>query len=285
MVIAFCNIYICIFVEILNPFSYGPEHSIISPFFKPLRWLQHPKDAIYLRVSTKTQFDGGGIDVQRMKVKSSGVVGVEFIEQESGANDNRPELKRAIAYVKGTGGVLYVASLDRLSRRLRFLMELKEEVDKKRIKIQALDVPEFNTQSIGLWGMVAEMEWKAICRRNKARTAHYIAKHGKNSGAPSMGSEVASKGGKKSGEARRALIFNSGEGVGVDYLRASSFLRTHIKAEGECTLAQMAEALNASGFTTATGSVFHPTSVLRLAQRFDIKLPKNKAGRKRKEAA
>ena len=54
-----------------------------------------PKDAIYLRVSTKTQFDGGGIDVQKMKVKSSGVVGVEFIEQESGAKDNRPELKRA----------------------------------------------------------------------------------------------------------------------------------------------------------------------------------------------
>jgi DNA invertase Pin-like site-specific DNA recombinase len=245
-----------------------------------------PKDAIYLRVSTRTQLERNSIETQRMKVAGRGVVGVEFVEQESGKKDNRPELKRAIAYVKGTGGILYVASLDRLSRRLRFLMELKDEVDKKNIRIQALDVEEFNTQTIAMWGMVAEMEWKAISRRNKDRAAAYIAKHGTNSGAVSMGKAVASKGGKLSGETRRRAIFDSTEtdSVGAKYLRASGFVRTYLKAEPSCTLEQIAAALNLSGFVTATGSVFHSTSVVRLAKRFDIVLPKNKAGRKRKAA-
>ena len=246
-----------------------------------------PMDAIYLRVSTRTQMEKNSIDNQRMKVARRGIVGVEFIEQESGKKDNRPELKRAIAYVRGTGGVLYVASLDRLSRRLRFLMELKDEVDRKNIRIQALDIEEFNTQTIAMWGWVAEMEWNAISRRNKDRAAHYIAKHGINSGAPSMGKAIASKGGKISGEARRRAIHDASDSdsVGIVYLRASSFLRTYLKAEPSCTLAQMAEALNSSGNTTPTGSVFHATTVARLAKRFDIKLPKNKAGRRRKEAA
>ena len=209
-----------------------------------------------------------------------------YAEQERGKKDNRPELKRAISYVRGTGGVLYVASLDRLSRRLRFLMELKDEVDKKNIRIQALDVEEFNTQTIAMWGMVAEMEWKAIARRNKDRAAAYIAKHGANSGAVSMGKAVASKGGKLSGETRRKALFDTSESdsVGSKYLRASSFLRAHLKAEPSSTLEQMAAALNLSGFVTATGSIFHTTSVVRLAKRFDIALPKNKAGRKRKAA-
>jgi len=245
-----------------------------------------PKDAIYLRVSTKTQLKKNSIEMQKMKVAARGIVGMEFTEQESGKKDNFPELKRAISYVRGTGGVLYVASLDRLSRRLRFWMELKDEVDKKSIRIQALDVEEFNTQTIAMWAMVAEMEWKAIARRNKDRAAAYIAKHGCNSGAASMGKSAASKGGKLSGETRRKAIFDHSESdsVGAKYLRASGFLRTFLKAEPSSTLQQMAAALNLWGFVTATGSVFHTTSVVRLANRFDIPLPKNKAGRKKRAA-
>ena len=85
-----------------------------------------PKDAIYLRVSTKTQMERNSIDTQRMKVAGRGIVGVEFTEQESGKKDNRPELKRAISYVRGTGGVLYVASLNRMRGRVA---ELEEAVE------------------------------------------------------------------------------------------------------------------------------------------------------------
>jgi hypothetical protein len=137
-----------------------------------------------------------------------------------------------------------------------------------------------------MWGMVAEMEWKVIARRNKDRAAAYIAKHGFNSGAASMGKRAASKGGKLSGETRRKAIFDHSESdsVGAKYLRASSFLRTFLKAEPSSTLQQMAAAWNLSGFVTATGSVFHATSVVRLANRFDIPLIKNKAGRKKRAA-
>jgi hypothetical protein len=95
---------------------------------------------------------------------------------------------------------------------------------------------------------------------------------------------AASKGGKVSGESRRKAIFNSTKtnSVGAKYLRASSFLRLYLQIHTTSTLEQMADALNNAGFVTATGSVFHATSVIRLAKWFDIDLPKNKRGRKKK---
>jgi hypothetical protein len=126
---------------------------------------------------------------------------------------------------------------------------------------------------------------KSFSEIMKNRAASYIAKHGTNSGAVSMGKEVASKGGKISGESRRKAIFDSTKtnSVGAKYLRASSFLRLYLQIHTTSTLEQMADALNNAGFVTATGSVFHATSVIRLAKWFDIDLPKNKRGRKKKD--
>ena len=128
-------------------------------------------------------------------------------------------------------------------------------------------------------------EKKSFSQIMKNRAAAYIAKHGTNSGAVSMGKTVASKGGKVSGESRRRAIFDlSGtDSVGAKYLRASSFLRLYLQIHTTSTLEQMADALNNAGFVTATGSGFHATSVVRLAKWFDIALPKNKAGRKKKD--
>jgi hypothetical protein len=116
----------------------------------------------------------------------------------------------------------------------------------------------------------------------KNSQAAHMAKHGFYSGAISMGKDVAAKGGRRSGETRRKAIFDASESdsVGAKYLRASNFLRLYLQIHPSSTLAQLAEILNLSGFVTATGSVFHTTSVVRLANRFDIPLPKNKVGRK-----
>ena len=49
-----------------------------------------------------------------------------FTEVESGKANDRPQLLRAIETAKLTGSKLLLAKLDRLSRNVRFLFELRE---------------------------------------------------------------------------------------------------------------------------------------------------------------
>lgn len=47
-----------------------------------------------------------------------------FVEVQSGKDDERPELIKAIQLAKKTGAELLVAKLDRLSRRVSFIASL-----------------------------------------------------------------------------------------------------------------------------------------------------------------
>jgi DNA invertase Pin-like site-specific DNA recombinase len=81
----------------------------------------------YLRVSTGKQ--GLGIEAQRAAVANylnggNWRVTAEFIEVESGGNNDRPALKRALAKARALRCPVIVAKIDRLSRNQRFLMEL-----------------------------------------------------------------------------------------------------------------------------------------------------------------
>lgn len=131
---------------------------------------QGRKCVSYLRVSTTRQGESGlGIEAQRSAVKgflrgdSWKVVG-EYVEVESGRNNHRPELLRAIATCRIHNATLVVARLDRLARNAHFLLGLKEA----GVDILCVDMPSANALTIGIMAMVAQEEARLISARTKA---------------------------------------------------------------------------------------------------------------------
>lgn len=125
---------------------------------------------LYFRVSTARQGASGlGIEAQREAVASylnggAWKVCGEFVEVESGKNDDRPELARAIAACKLYGARLVIAKLDRLSRDAHFLLGL----EKAGVDFVAADMPNANRLTVGIMAMVAEEERRMIGARTKA---------------------------------------------------------------------------------------------------------------------
>ena len=76
----------------------------------------------YLRVKTARQGQSGlGLDAQRDAVQKHLNGGQwhlrdEYVEVETGKNNVRPQLNKALAHCRTTGATLAVAKLDRLSR-------------------------------------------------------------------------------------------------------------------------------------------------------------------------
>jgi hypothetical protein len=95
----------------------------------------------YLRVSTKAQGQSGlGLDAQRQAVADYLNGGrwsliAEYVEVESGANDDRPRLGEALARCRLHNATLVIAKLDRLSRDAHFparLAESRRQVRRRR---------------------------------------------------------------------------------------------------------------------------------------------------------
>src|SRR5437764_174460 len=94
----------------------------------------------YLRTSTEDQLlsiDAQRATVARLASERGCEVVKEFIEHESGGNNDRPELAKAIRHARRIGATLVVAKLDRLSRDSRFLMEIYDD----RVKVLFGDLP------------------------------------------------------------------------------------------------------------------------------------------------
>ncbi len=134
----------------------------------------------YFRVSTKRQGASGlGLDGQRAAVAGwlnggSWTVLAEFIEVESGKDNDRPQLAAALAECRMTGATLVVAKLDRLARNAHFLLGLKES----GVEFVAVDMPSATRLTVGIMAMVAEEEGRAISARTIAALAAYKARPG-----------------------------------------------------------------------------------------------------------
>lgn len=83
----------------------------------------------YIRVSSLDQ----NIDRQLSGVQLDKV----FIDKISGIENNRPELNKLLNFVR-EGDLLVIHSLDRLSRRLDFLIQLIENITSKGVTIKFL---------------------------------------------------------------------------------------------------------------------------------------------------
>ena len=214
----------------------------------------------YYRVSTKAQGKSGlGLDAQREAVRAyingnGNRVLAEYVEVESGARNDRPELTRALAQCALLGATLVIAKLDRLSRNVRFIAALMDS----GVDFVAVDFPQANRLTVHILAAVAEHEREMISQRTKAALAAAKAR-GVKLGTNNLTDDARAKGRKASALAtakrareRAALVIPT-----IRDLQA-----------GGASLNKVAAALNSKGVPSPRGGRWYPSSVsnaLRLA--------------------
>lgn len=217
------------------------------------------KYVAYYRTSTNRQ--NLGIDAQRTTVKNylksvGGILIDEVEEKESGKNDNREGLEQAIAICEKNDGTLIIAKLDRLSRSVSFLFQLRDRVAKNNIEIKALDLPSFNTMSLGIWATMAQVERENIANRTRLALAE-LKKAGVKLGKPEnfkpehriMGAEAMKQ------KARKNKVNIQSTAIIVQY------------REKGLSYDRIVALLTKNNFRTVTGKIFTSTGVMRLYKR------------------
>lgn len=138
----------------------------------------------YARVSTDHQL----IDRQ---TKTAEEVGAEkiFIDYKTGANTDRPQFKDMMNFLREED-ILYISSIDRLSRSVRDLLNTVEELNKKGVVLISLKEG-INTSNqygnflLNIFGALSELERESINDRVREGVAIAKAK-GKYKGRKKM---------------------------------------------------------------------------------------------------
>lgn len=213
---------------------------------------------IYYRVSTKGQGESGlGLGAQERDIElfltsyaeTPFEVVAEFTDIQSGKDNDRPELNKALELCRKAGATLLVAKLDRLSRRLSYIATLMED---PKVSFRVASIPRASKIELHLYAMLAEQERDFISKRTIAALA------------------VAKSRGVKLGGLRDAT------GKRNDALQAEAQGRAAkvadlvqpLRAAGK-TLRQIAEALNASSVPTARGGKWSAAQVMRVIERLE----------------
>lgn len=218
----------------------------------------------YHRVSTAKQGSSGlGLEAQRASIEAySDRIGASlvasFTEVESGKNNERPELMKALHHAKVTGSVLVIAKLDRLSRNAAFLLTLQDS----GVRFVAADMPEANNFTVGIMALVAQQEREATSKRTKEALQAAKAR-GKRLGNPNGAAALlrAGKGNAAGVEAVKAKA--------QDYAEDLRPVIGALQAEGLTSLGALAGALNERGIRTPRGGSWHKTSVGNLLDRLN----------------
>ena len=213
----------------------------------------------YLRVSTDKQGRSGlGLEAQRKAVQDfvagRGELVSEFVEVESGKNNDRPQLARALAEAKDKGAVLLIAKLDRLARNVAFIANLLEA----GVEVTAADMPSATRFILHVMAAVAEEEAQAISKRTKAALAA-----AKERGV-ALGWSMPSR--------KEEQIAASLRGAEVNRGKAGQYAGNVLPiikeiAAGGASLHQIAAELNARGVKTARGGQWYATTIRNLINR------------------
>ncbi len=207
----------------------------------------------YLRVSTQKQGQSGlGLEAQRFAVQAfvqaTPLVG-EFVEVESGKQNQRPQLAAAIALAKVKGAILLIAKLDRLSRNAGFIFALRDS----GVDFVCCDMPDANTLTVGLFAVLAQHERETISKRTKDALAAKKAR-GAQLGTPVNLTLAATQKGRDRNQANALTNeHNERAAAHILLLRDKGF-----------NYSQIAEKLNALRFLTRTGKAFRAEQVKRL---------------------
>ena len=208
----------------------------------------------YYRVSTQKQGRSGlGLEAQRDAVgrhlkTTGGKLVASYQEIESGTNNDRPELKEAVALAKKRKATLIVAKLDRLGRKASYILRL---IDESGVNFHICDMPDADKLTITILAAIAEREALNTSQRTKAALAVKKAQ-GVKLGNPRI-EEARAKAIKviKAGKQARAEKV-----IGIiEELQT----KAHVG-----TLAGLAECLNLRGIPTPRNGRWTATSVRRV---------------------
>lgn len=212
------------------------------------------KYVAYLRVSTSSQGASGlGLEAQRSAVsgfvRGKDVLIAEYVEVETGKNNNRVQLNAAIAFAQQNKATLLIAKLDRLSRNAAFIFTLRDT----GVDFIAVDMPDANSLTIGIFAVIAQAEREAIAKRTRDALAAKRARGEQLGTLQNLTPE-----GRVKGRIQRTQNARNN--------KANLQARQLIKLLGDqgLSLSKIADTLNDSGYTTRRGCRFTPTAVRRL---------------------
>jgi DNA invertase Pin-like site-specific DNA recombinase len=211
----------------------------------------------YLRVSTEKQGASGlGLDAQQAAVqdftRGAGVIAT-YIEIESGAKADRPQLVLAIEHAKRAGARLLIAKLDRLARNVGFVANLMNA----GVAFTCCDMPNASEFEINIRACLAQEERRLISVRTKAALAAAKARGVKLGGF---------RGGATAGSVGAA-------GNAVSTSRAAKQAASvapmieEARSAGALTLRAIAGVLNSRGFATPRGGAWSAVQVQRVLDR------------------
>ena len=213
----------------------------------------------YYRVSTKRQGRSGlGLEAQKAAVAQfigdEDLLIKEFSEVESGKNNRRPELAKALEACRLHQATLVIAKLDRLARNASFLMGLRDA----GVEFVAVDMPEANRMTVGILAVVAEAEAEAISQRTKAALA----------AAKARGVKLGTAGPQNLKNVRRVSVEGVKEVKRLADQRAKSLEAIVVPLmQGGASLNQIAHRLNEENIPTARGGQWSATQVRRVLMR------------------
>jgi DNA invertase Pin-like site-specific DNA recombinase len=203
----------------------------------------------YYRVSTERQGKSGlGLAAQKRKVEeflvTSGTLIGEFCDIQSGRDDSRAELQKALALAKREGAKIVIARLDRFSRRVSFIANILEQ----GISLCCAEMPHASDFQLHIFAALAQEERRLISERTRAALAE-AKRRGKILGA--NGRNLAAKN-RNAADQFAATLLTKLDG---DLMQQS--------------YSEIARRLNDAGVKTMTGRSFHPQTVKNLMQRLN----------------
>jgi DNA invertase Pin-like site-specific DNA recombinase len=201
----------------------------------------------YYRVSTEGQGRSGlGLAAQRTKVVNHaagiGQIVAEFCDVQSGRDDDRTELHKALTLAKRENAKLIIARLDRFSRRVSFIAQIMEQ----GIGLVCAEMPNASDFQLHIFAALAQEERRLISERTKAALAE-AKRRGKILGA--NGKLLAARNRKAADEFATQLVTK----IDADLMRRP--------------YSEIARHLNDSGAVTITGRKFYPQTVKNYLER------------------
>ena len=207
---------------------------------------------LYLRVSTQKQgIDGNGISAQERDIniflggQNNPIVIGKYVEVESGANDERPELEKALDLCRKTSSHLLVQKVDRLSRDVEFIARLVKD---KSIQLRVANLPNADNFQIHLFAALGMAEREFISVRTKAAM------------------KAAKERGQKFGNPRLGEINRTRKKVARTFANSVSHIVKPLRVKG-MTYQEIANTLNSMDLRTTQGCRYHPIQVKRILER------------------